>query len=382
MALRSVLIFIDWFVPAYKAGGPIQSVLNLTAYLGKDFELSIVTSDRDLGDTEPYTEVELNKWIQTENYRVIYLDSAHQSGKVYKALLKEKSYQVVYFNSLFSVKFALLPLWLLRRQPIKKVLAPRGMLGSGALQLKPFKKQMFLRLFKWCNLHKQIIWHATSSVEAKEIQQHFGPELRWHIADNLSAPLSGMLPEKAKEAQSLKVFFLSRISKKKNLILALRILEQTEPRLNIQFTIIGAVEDSEYWHECESLIDKLPRHITVVALGAVPHANIADILLDQHVLLLPTLHENFGHVIMESWQHGCPVVISEATPWKHLEQNKVGFDINLAHLEQFVAAINFFGRLDAAQFEKWSASSYRYAKNFCENPSLIEASRRLFEVES
>ena len=34
-------------------------------------------------------------------------------------------------------------------------------------------------------------------------------------------------------------------------------------------------------------------------------------------------HENFGHVIVESWQNGCPVLISENTPWKNLESQKL-----------------------------------------------------------
>ncbi|CAN5434615.1 hypothetical protein BH10BAC1_BH10BAC1_14720 [soil metagenome] len=32
MAKKKVLIFIDWYLPGYKAGGPRQSVANLVAH--------------------------------------------------------------------------------------------------------------------------------------------------------------------------------------------------------------------------------------------------------------------------------------------------------------------------------------------------------------
>ena len=42
-----VLIFIDWYKPGFKAGGPIQSVSNIVSQLGKDYEFYIITRDTD-----------------------------------------------------------------------------------------------------------------------------------------------------------------------------------------------------------------------------------------------------------------------------------------------------------------------------------------------
>ena len=39
----SVLITIDWFDPAYKAGGPISSIVNLINHLHKDFDFYVFT---------------------------------------------------------------------------------------------------------------------------------------------------------------------------------------------------------------------------------------------------------------------------------------------------------------------------------------------------
>lgn len=165
-----IFICIDWFLPAYKAGGPIQSIANLVSRLKLDFDITVITSNLDLGEPLPLDSKDLNVWVQKEDYRVMYVDSSHQNKLFYRELFNENPFDVVYYNSLFSVKFTLLPLVLLRNKPIRKVLAPRGMLGKGALAIKPLKKTMFLKAFKLFGLHKNVIWHATAQSEVAEIK--------------------------------------------------------------------------------------------------------------------------------------------------------------------------------------------------------------------
>ena len=70
---KIILIFIDWFTPGFKAGGPIKSVTNIVNSLFDEFDFYIVTSDRDINETEAYQNIELNKWIKKDNYSIIYL---------------------------------------------------------------------------------------------------------------------------------------------------------------------------------------------------------------------------------------------------------------------------------------------------------------------
>ena len=55
-----ILIFIDWFLPAYKAGGPIRSIANLVDHLSESFKFYIITGDRDLGDENSFNDIKLN----------------------------------------------------------------------------------------------------------------------------------------------------------------------------------------------------------------------------------------------------------------------------------------------------------------------------------
>ena len=81
------------------------------------------------------------KLLKRMGLRKIYLSESHQNKKVYARLFSEFRPDVVYLNSLFSVKYSLIPLILFRRKlNLEVVVAPRGMLGEGALQLKKHKK--------------------------------------------------------------------------------------------------------------------------------------------------------------------------------------------------------------------------------------------------
>ncbi|MCH7535891.1 MAG: hypothetical protein IH948_09165, partial [Bacteroidetes bacterium] len=57
-----ILIFVDWYVPGYLAGGPIRSVYNLAQQLSKSNEVFVLTGDKDFGSESVYEGVKLNDW--------------------------------------------------------------------------------------------------------------------------------------------------------------------------------------------------------------------------------------------------------------------------------------------------------------------------------
>ena len=71
----------------------------------------------------------------------------------------------------------------------------------------------------------------------------------------------------------------------------------------------------------------LPPNINATYRGILPHNKVVQELSRHDLLFLPTLGENFGHVIVESLQAGCPVLIGEQTPWRNLEERGVGWDL-------------------------------------------------------
>lgn len=64
MGKKRILICIDWFLPAYKAGGLIQSVSNMLTHFKNEFNFWIYTSNKDLNETLSLPSKSLNKWMK------------------------------------------------------------------------------------------------------------------------------------------------------------------------------------------------------------------------------------------------------------------------------------------------------------------------------
>lgn len=54
--------FVAYYLPGYCSGGPVRTIVNFVDHLGDEFDIRIVTRDRDALDTEPYASVEVDAW--------------------------------------------------------------------------------------------------------------------------------------------------------------------------------------------------------------------------------------------------------------------------------------------------------------------------------
>ena len=171
--------------------------------------------------------------------------------------------------------------------------------------------------------------------------------------------------------------FLSRISQKKNLDYALRVLTKT--RVRIQFDIWGPLEDPAYWKKCQNLIESLPENVVARYRGTAHNSEVNKILAEYDLFFLPTCGENYGHVIAEAVSAGTPVLLSDQTPWRNLQKEGVGWDLPLengewAFREAIEEALHKVGLGKVA----WRQRVLEFATNRLNDPSLREANRALF----
>lgn len=162
---KKVLILCDWYEPGYKAGGPIQSCRNIVETLHAHFQFYILTSDRDLGDTQPYAGITLNRWVSSSHAVNIFYSSPELLNAAHvKDIIQQLQPDIIYCNSMFSKNFTLLPLWVLQKMKYSGsvILAPRGMLHAGAMRQKIVKKKIFLFLFRLTGWSKRSCRRATS----------------------------------------------------------------------------------------------------------------------------------------------------------------------------------------------------------------------------
>ena len=141
---KKILILIEWFSPGYKAGGPIQSCVNMCVALQQSYEIFVLTTDTDHGEVVPYQGIAANRWVQDDasGARVFYAQKATLSVRQIKTIINEVQPDYVYLNLLFSPHFVLYPLWLQLTSKLSAqvIVCPRGCLYNSALSLKFYKK--------------------------------------------------------------------------------------------------------------------------------------------------------------------------------------------------------------------------------------------------
>ncbi len=377
MKKRKIAVFIDWFTPAYKGGGPIRSVENLIFYLHRDFDIYVITGNKDHGEKQPLPGIRSDIWIEKETHKVIYLTENKQNLSFYKRLLREISPGKVYINGFFSFRFSVLPLLAARSlfSADKIILAPRGMLKPGALQIKSFKKKLFISVAKLTGLYSGIKWQATDNEEVEEIKQIFGKEEKIYLLPNLIKVRQRRVTKP--EFPPLKLIFVSRIVRNKNLDFVLRVLRQINTDEEIIFTIVGTIEDDLYWQECEKLIENLPENIRVKHFKGLPNDEVFKLLSEHHYFILPTKHENFGHIIFEALNAACPVIISRNTPWRGLAEKQAGWDLPLDE-KKFAQVIENCLQTPREKYLRMSDSAYNMAVKTAKNSGMVEKYKKMF----
>lgn len=400
---KKILIFIDWFLPGYEAGGPVRSMANMVEYLKEDYDFHIITRNTDYTETTPYANVESNSWVTfSKHVKVFYADVARQNKVTYKRLIKEVNPDAVYINGVYSWKFSILPLMVAKKAGVHHVIvAARGMLAASAIDVKGGKKKLFLRLARLLGLYKNTEFHATNEKEELDIKNSLGKNIKVEIADNLPKSTLPAVKPIEKDGGNLRLVSLARIAPEKNTQFALeRLADMGDVAGKITFHLYGQIYNEAYWQQCLSVIEKLPDNIKVTYKGTVDADQVGETIQQYHALYLPSRGENFGHVILESLSAGRPVIISDQTPWRNLDNDQCGWDIGLetgdgrqeiedgrkAEIRSPKFRPSVWSDvlcdllyMEQVEFNKWCEGARKRAEAFVYNPALKEAYCKLFD---
>lgn len=374
----NVLVFADWFEPGYKAGGPIRSVANLVDRLD-DHHFHVITRNTDHADDRPYPNIEAGIWQKrSEHVSVLYLKVEQQNFNFLNRLVSWQDYDAVYLNSLFSIPYTILPLRWLKKVNYagKVVLAPRGMLKKGALQVKKRKKSIFLFLSRLSGLFKAVRWHATNEKEAEEIRQYFGSNADIKIAPNLLQLPKNKPVQISKKAGNLRLITISRVSPEKGILESIRFLPDLSGDFELNLEIYGTLQNPNYLSLCKAEAEK-KAHWNIQFKGSLPYPEVPDKLASSHFLYSATHGENFGHSIAESFVAGKPVIISDQTPWQELRKQNVGWDLPLDSAS-FKEVINECIQMEQTEYEMMSSSAFQKGLSIAQNEDDLQKNRQLF----
>ncbi len=372
MQKSNVFIFYDYFFPAFKAGGPIQSIANLADNFSDSISYKIICSRKDVDGT--ISKVETDKWVSyNQTTEVFYSSGNKRSSSFIKQQVNFFKPDILFINGLYSWKYNLIPLLFYKAK--RKIISARGMLHPGALSQKSSKKKIYLFFFKLLCIQKKYEFHASNEAEKKFIQNTFGSKAKIHIAYNFPR-IFEQQPIFEKTRGHLHLVSIALLSPMKNHLLVLQSLQKCPAE--IIYDIYGAIKDKDYWRKCMELIKILPTNISINYKGDIEPSKVEEALKMSHVFILPSKSENFGHAIYEALSAGRPVITSKNTPWNNLQINLAGFNVSVNAADEIVSAINHFANMNNIEIENWSNAAKVYSQNAIDVSEIKEQYRKMF----
>ena len=358
---------------------------SLVEQLPPGFEFSILTRDRDHTATEPYPGVPTDRWVPVGRASVRYLAPADENPRAIARLAREAAPDVVLANSVFSrltIRYLVARrLGLAPRMPL--VMAPRGEFSPGALGIRGGRKRLFLQMAGLLSLHGGAAWQASTKQEREPILGAL-PGLR---ADSVVvAPIRARCRRQwsagaRRRSRGARGWCTSPASPMKNLAFALRALSGV--RGEVSLDIHGTADDEPYWRECQAEMTRLHANVVTRYHGALAPDAVLATFAAHDFSVLPTLGENFGHVVLESLLAGCPVVLSDRTSWPDLGETGAGFTLPLEDPEAWTRALQACVDMGREEHERLSARAPIVAGAFvaagdavARNAALLEEAAR------
>jgi glycosyltransferase involved in cell wall biosynthesis len=293
-----VLHVVPTYLPATRYGGPIFAVHGLCrALVRRGLQVDVFTTNID-GDG--VSDVPIGVAVDVDGVRVHYFASPmrrlYYSPAMRKALhVRVSDFDLVHTHSVF--------LWptasaarAARQARVPYLISPRGMLVPELIQRKSrFTKKAWISLVEQRNFRHASAIHFTSEQELEDCGRLGVRVPRAAVVPNgIDIPTLRHLPRDP----SL-VLYLGRITWKKGLD---RLIEAVA-RLKSARLVIAGRDDEGY-------TASLPRHERVTFVGEVGGATKERLLATAAMLVLPSVSENFGNVVLEAMAYGTPVIVT------------------------------------------------------------------------
>jgi glycosyltransferase involved in cell wall biosynthesis len=361
-----ILIAIDWYRPAHKAGGPITSIENLVDLLGDEphLEFYVVCGVFDYGEQQPL-DVPQETWVTVGKAQVQYWHPKQLGWKQWVQIYQTLQPDIIHTQGLWSPKFSILPLLVAQRyRKAKIVVSPRGMLTPQALKQKGAMKAGVSFLLKALRAYKNVVFHSTNDQETDEIKL-FVNQANTLQMPNVPRNLGGAIKQakRQKQPNELNWIFVGRISPEKNPLLLLEALHLLE--IPTKGFFIGGCQNETYRQQFEEKIKALPKQHQVEYLGEKSLQEITEFLDEADVSINTSISENFGHAMAEALSAGVPIIVGPNTPWQNLSEDKSGVVAEYS-AQGFAVAMQTMAALDFAEYQAYQEGAKKRFAIQCE----------------
>lgn len=375
-----VVVLAPAYVPAHKAGGPVPGIVGAVRQLG-EHEVSVLTADRDLGESAPYPPPHVGT-TEVDGTPVTYLPPLGWSTRREwrRALRGLRRADAVYVNSMMSKGFTVLPLvyLLATRWRGRLLISPRGELSETAMTLGGARqKRLWTGLVRALGAGRTFggrptTWVVSSPREQDDVERVF-PGARTAVIPETLRPAATSGATRGPRSDALRVVTVGRVARIKGIDDLVRGIAHVPGPVRLD--VLGLLEDETYVALVRSLVDRLPAHVEVRLVGAVDPSAVEDALRESHLFALLTRGENFGHAIGEALRAGCPVLISDQTPWSDVARARAGVVLTREECTTPATvgdAVRAFAEMDDDEWAGWSARATDFAARTAGTRSLAE----------
>jgi glycosyltransferase involved in cell wall biosynthesis len=325
-------------------------------------DIYILTTNQDHDGT--VLKVQADRWVPYgANSKVQYLSKSNRNYRAIKNTILNVNPDVVYINGMYSMPFVVYPLMALKKnRSVKRIIAPRGMLQKESRSIKPFKKNIYLNLLKLFYLDHRLHWHVTTEQEQFDLYSFPGAKGRTSLIGNVPSFNLKYNPEEGGIKDKIRFGTVALISPMKNIHLVLSAFSTVSK--NVEYHLYGPVKDKVYWQQCQKLIAQLPENVSVQYHGALDPGDVSKTIASFDYCIQPSRSENFGHSIFEAFNQGVPVIISDQTPWKGLQEKHAGWDVDLSQPDALAKAIAEAIAMDADTYLKYRQGARQIAETY------------------
>ena len=373
---KNILITIDWYLPGTASGGPVRSCANFIDHLSQEFSFYIITRDTDYCSRDPYNSIISNAWNTLENgTKVYYCSSDRIANTLLTKVFKEKTFDTIYINGIYSWYFSILPLLVFKNHP-RVLVAPRGMLNPQAFSVKPFKKRLFIFLEKRFGLYTNVTFHATNAIEKNHILNTIGHSCMVLVAPNMPRAIKEKFVAKDKHNPT-RFISLARISKEKGTLKMLQAFTSIDSPVVLD--LYGPIYDTAYWNLCQQMIKNLPKCVEATYKGIAKSQEVPKLLAGYDFFIMLSEGENFGHAILEAFSAGVPVISSNKTPWSGLPQKNIGWDLDTNNTVVLGQVLKQVCSMSLKTYAQKSKAAHEFATQFVNDKQLFKSNTSLFD---
>lgn len=300
-----LLHVVPTYFPAERYGGPIHSVHGLCkALVRAGHTVDVCTTSVDgSGRLDVPEDLPVNVDGVCVRYFRSRFDRLYWSPSM-SSFLKARtaSYDVLHLHSVYLWPTTSASFWATRRQ-VPYVLAPRGMLVPELIRARSaWIKRCWIAAFERRNLARAARVHLTSEQELRDLERcGLSAGSTVIIPNGVEVPVH---PER--QVVAGQILYLGRLSWKKNLIP----LIQAVAEIPAASLLLAGPDDEGLTATLIQVADAAGCKDRIRIIGAVGAEKKRELFASSECMVLPSLNENFGNVVIEAMAHHCPVVLS------------------------------------------------------------------------